>query len=134
VTRLESTVSIPERKLVVSGGRLGVEAAWLFELQLWTVSRGATSLLVDLEPHELCRVAGLIERIRLDPRTGVFEAWITDGTASVVAQWSIDGPMGPESIGPGRAVVLEGVAAVGPDGGLVLRDPAFETAPFPGVA
>jgi hypothetical protein len=119
---------------VVSGGRLGVEPAWLFELQLWTVSRGATSFLVDLEPYEVCRGAGLIERIRLDPQSGVFEAWVTDGTASVVAQWSIDRPMGPESIAPGRAVVLEGVAAVGPDGGLVLRDPAFETAPFPGVA
>ena len=119
---------------MVSCGRLGVEAAWLFGLQLWTVSRGATSFLVDLEPYELCRVRGLIERIRLDPRTGVFEAWVTDGTASVVAQWSIDGPMWPESIAPGRAVVLDGAAAVGPDGGLVLRNPAFETAPFPVVA
>ena len=119
---------------MVSGGRLGVEAAWLFELQLWTVSRGATSFLVDLEPYEVCRGAGLIERIRLDPQTGVLEAWVTDGTASVVAQWSLDRSMGPESIAAGRAVVLEGAAAVGPDGGLVLRNPAFEKAPSPGAA
>jgi hypothetical protein len=119
---------------VVSGGRLGIETAWLFGLQLWTVSRGATSFLVDLEPYELCRVAGLIERIRLDPRTGVFEAWVTDGTASVVGQWSMDRPIGRELIAPGRAVVLDGAAAVGPDRGLVLRNPAFETTPFPEVA
>lgn len=119
---------------MVFGGRLGVEAAWLFQLQLWTVSRGATSFLVDLEPYEFCRVAGLVERLRLDPQTGVFEAWVTDGTASVVAQWSIDRPIGPGSILPGRAVVLDGAAAVGPGGGLVMRNPAFETAPFAEVA
>jgi hypothetical protein len=119
---------------MVSGGRLDVEASWLFELQLWTVSRGATSFLLDVEPYEPCRVAGFIRQIRLDPQTGVFEAWVTDGTASVVAQWSIDRPILPESVAPGRAVVLDGAPAVGPDGGLVLRNPAFETASFPWLA
>jgi hypothetical protein len=112
----------------------GLGPRWLFELQLWTVSQGASVWLVDLAPYESCRVAGLVERLRIDPVAGFIEASISDGTASVLAQWSIGRPTPQLAVAPGRAVVLEGVAGIGPDGELVLVNPTFETVPFPEVA
>jgi hypothetical protein len=111
-----------------------VEERWLFELQLWTVSWGTSAFLVDLAPYESCRVAGVVERLRVDPSAGVIEALISDGTASVLAQWQIGGPTPQLAVTPGRAVVLQGVTGIGSDGQLILREPSFETVSFPQVA
>lgn len=103
------------------------------ELPQWAVSRGASVWLIDLEPYESCRVVGIVERLRIDPRDGHIEAEITDGTDSLVARWSIRRPTPELAVVPGRAVVLEGVAGVGDDGRLILEEPAFETIPWPEV-
>ena len=103
------------------------------ELSRWAVSRGTSVWLIDLEPYESCRVVGIVERLRIDPRKGHIEAEITDGTDVLVARWSIRRPTPELAVVPGRAVVLEGVAGVGDDGRLILEEPGFETIPWPGV-
>jgi hypothetical protein len=105
----------------------------LAELQLWAVSRGASLWLIDLQPYELCRIAGVVERLRLDPGGGLIEATVSDGTGEVTARWSIRRPTPELAVSPGRAVVLEGIAVVGRDGELILSEPTFEIVHFPEV-
>jgi hypothetical protein len=111
-----------------------LEESWLFELQLQAVSLGISTWLVDLGPYETCRVAGVVDRLRIDPRAGVIEASISDGTAAVAAQWSISRATPQLAVTPGRAVVLDGIATIGPRGDLVLLDPSFETVSFSDLA
>jgi hypothetical protein len=111
-----------------------IEERWLFELQVWALSQGISSLVGDLNPYEPCRVAGLVERLLIDPQSGVIEISITDGTGSVIAQWAIRRPTPELAATPGRAIVVDGVAAIGADGELVIQEPRFETLPFPEVA
>jgi hypothetical protein len=117
-----------------AAGPLRTEERWLLELQLWVVSCGASAWLIDLEPYESCRVAGLVKSLRIDPTNGVIEALIADGTGEVVAQWSIRRPTPELSVAPGTGVVLEGIAAVGPDQELILKEPRYESVGFPAFA
>jgi hypothetical protein len=119
---------------VIGVGTGGVDERWLFEVELWTVSRGTSAFLVDVGPYESCRVAGVVQRLTIDPRAGVIQALISDGTASVLAQWSMCGPKPQFPITLGQALVLEGVTGIGPDGQLILREASFETVSFPDVA
>lgn len=45
--------------------------------------------LIDLEPYEHCRVAGVVRRLRVDPTGGYIEATVNDGTGEVAARWPI---------------------------------------------
>lgn len=107
------------------------EESELFELQLWVVSQGVSAYLVDLPLDEPCRVAGLIHRLRIDPEAGVIEASITDGTWGLSARWPIRRPTPQLELAPGRTVVMEGIAAIDPDGRLAMDAPSFETFSFP---
>ena len=117
-------------------GTLGLHPAedrWLFQLQGWALSQGISSLICDLDPYEPCRVAGIVERLVIDPARWVVETAAADGTGTVVAQWLIRRPTPELVLAPGRAVVLEGVVWIDIDGELVIPEPAFETVPFPEV-
>lgn len=97
----------------------------LAELQLWSVSAGASCLVMDLEPYEACRVAGVIERLTVDPVAGHIEASVTDGTGRITARWAIRRLAPETACVPGRLVVIEGVPIVGDDD-LVINEPHFE--------
>ena len=98
------------------------------ELSLWAVSMGVTSLLIDVEPYERCRVAGVVERLVLDPSAGSIEATISDGIATMRARWPFHRACLELSLAPGRRVVLDGFSAVGPDGCVFLDQPSFQIA------
>lgn len=115
-------------------GALRPDERWLLELQLWVVSCGASNWIIDLEPYESCRLAGLVKSLRIDPANGLIEALITDGTGEVVAQWALRRPTPELSVAPGTGVVLEGIAAVGSGEELVLREPGYESISFPTFA
>lgn len=104
---------------------------WLEELQLWAVSNGASTWLIDLKPYVACRVVGVVERVRIDPVNGWLQATITDGTDEVVARWFIRRPTPELAAVPGRGVALEGIAFIDDEGGLVLSEPALQTLCFP---
>lgn len=95
-------------------------------LGLWAVSRGASHLVIDLGPYEACRVAGIVQKLRLDPLAGVVEVLVADGTATTSAVWSLRRGAPQLALVPGRAVILSGVTRPGDDGRLVLHEPAFE--------
>ena len=122
--------SSTRKKAFVTTVRRSAQDHWLVELQMWAVSCGASTWLIDLEPYESCRVAGIVDRLRIDPAEQVIEVTITDGTASAVARWSTRRTSRLPVI-PGAGVLLEGFAAIGPDGRVVLSEPLSEPAVFP---
>jgi hypothetical protein len=118
-------------------GAFGLERThdrWLFELQVWALSKGISAWLGTLEPYEACRVAGIVERLFIDPQRSLIEVSLSDGTGTAVAQWEIRRPTPELVLTPGTAVVLDGVAVIGAHGEFVIREPAFETDSFPEVA
>ena len=97
--------------------------------QLWAISAGASAWLIDLEPYEKCRLAGVVKRLRVDPHQGHIEATINDGTGEVAARWAIRRQAPELALAPGTAVVLDGVVEVGDDGRPALLEPGVRTIP-----
>lgn len=108
------------RKLLRRNARDSID-----ELPLWALSQGASCLIIDLSAYEVCRVAGVVQRLRLDPVNGLVEVTLADGTAAISARWTIRRPTPQLALAPGRGVVLTGVTSVGPKGDVVLTEPNF---------
>ncbi|HEV2757684.1 MAG TPA: hypothetical protein VG318_18135 [Actinomycetota bacterium] len=97
------------------------------ELELWAISTGATTCCIDVELYEACRIAGVVERLVVDPQTDCLEATVTDGTARVTARWSLaTGAI--RGLACGTRILLEGVAVAGPDAQPILDEPALQIA------
>ena len=114
-------------------GAQHAQDSWMAELQLWAVSNGASTWIIDLEPYVMCRVVGVVQRVRIDPVNGWLRATVTDGTEEVVARWFIRRPTPELAAAPGRGVALEGIARIDDDGELVLCEPALQTLRFPQI-
>jgi hypothetical protein len=71
-------------------------------------------------------VAGVVRRLRIDPRTRVIEVTITDGSTSLGARWAITGQVPQLRAGPGTGLILEGMARLDERGELLMVEPAFE--------
>jgi hypothetical protein len=71
-------------------------------------------------------VAGVVRQLRIDPRAGVIEATITDGSTLLGAQWAIRRPMPQLRAAPGSGLILEGMARIDERGELLMVEPAFE--------
>jgi hypothetical protein len=110
------------------------EQDWRAELQLWAVSMGASAWLIDVEPYEPCRVAAVVQQLRLDPAHGLIDATVTDGTGVITARWRIRRPAPELAAVPRRAVILEGLPVVDERAELILLDPTLELVHFPEVA
>jgi hypothetical protein len=68
----------------------------------------------------------VVTRLRLDPSAGVVDVTITDGNASLGAQWPIERPAEQLRAVPGVGLILEGVARIDPSGELLMLEPGFE--------
>ena len=97
-------------------------------------SRGASVRLVDLEPYEPCRVVGVVEHLRIDPRKGYIDALISDGTGDLLLRWFIRSPASDLAVVPGQVVALDGMATRRDDGRLIIEEPAVEIVVWPEVA
>ena len=95
---------------------------------------GASTWIVDLDPYAHCRVAGIVERLHIDPSAGIIAAEVNDGTGTIVARWPIRRPTPELAVAPGRAVLLDGMVELDVAGGRVLTDPDFQIARVPEVA
>jgi len=92
----------------------------------WSESQAGCTLIGDVTPRSVVRVAGVVDALRVRPREGVpqIEAQISDGTGSLTAVW-----LGRRTI-PGLALglrmIVEGrVAGTGKDD-LHIMNPRFE--------
>jgi hypothetical protein len=99
---------------------------WLIDLGQWASSAGASCWMVDLISLDTARVAGLVERLRIDPLAGDLDALITDGTERVIARWGTGPPTPQLAVAPGRLVVVEGLVVSGDDGMMMIVEPTFE--------
>ena len=75
-------------------------------------------------------MAGVIQNIRIDPRSGrdSIEATITDGTGTLIAKWLGRPTMSGIRLGSG--LIVEGVVGI-QDGDLILLNPEYELVPGP---
>lgn len=95
------------------------------ELSLWALSQGVSSLIIDLSAYEVCRVAGVVQKLLLDPLNGWVEVTLADGTAAISARWTIRRPTPQLALAPGSGAVLTGATSIGPEGDVVFSEPDF---------
>jgi hypothetical protein len=84
-----------------------------------------------VQPRQRCRVAGVVQNIRIDPREGrgSIEATIIDGTGDLVAKWL--GRQTLSGIRLGMGLVVEGIVGSGDQGELVILNPEYQLVPGP---
>src|SRR2546428_4279401 len=94
----------------------------------WAAAQPGVTLIADVSPRTVARIAGIVEGIRVRPREGVpaIEAVITDGSGSVTAVWL--GRRLLPGLQLGRKLILEGRLRGDPPD-LPLMKPLYE---FPG--
>jgi hypothetical protein len=79
----------------------------------------------DATPYEVCRVAGRVRRVWIDPVNRTIEATVDDGTGSVNALWAMHAEPHLEIL-PGGGLILEGVLRIDRAGRLSMIEPVFE--------
>ena len=90
--------------------------AYRDEVWLWAASKEDCLWLKNVHPYIRCRVAGIVDRLRIDPQKSEIIVTITDGTGSLSARWAIV-DVGPQlHATPGRGLILEGIPRAGSDG------------------
>ena len=99
-------------------------------LRSWIETLPNITPLSEAQARQRCRVAGVIQNIRIDPRAGrdSVEATITDGSGALVAKWLGRSTMSGITLGAG--LIMEGVVG-GQEGDLVVLNPEYELVPGP---
>jgi hypothetical protein len=102
------------------------EKDWQAAVRSWAAAREDCLSLGKVELYRTSRVAGVVRRLRIDPRTRVIEVTITDGSTSLGARWAIT-KQGPQlRAAPGSGLILEGIARLDERGEMWMEEPAFE--------
>jgi len=93
----------------------------------WAAAQAGVTLIAQVSPRTVARVAGIVEGIRVRPREGVpaIEAVVTDGSGSVTAVWL--GRRLLPGLQLGRKLILEGRLGGDPRN-LQLMNPRYEFA------
>ena len=107
------------------------EEAWLEKIRMWSAAREDCLWIDKLEAGRSGRVAGVVSRLRLDPASQIIEATISDGSGTLKAQWVISHPPTQMRAAPGRGLILDGMAEIGPKGQLFMLEPEFQVVPGP---
>lgn len=96
----------------------------------WAESLDGTTRIASLEPRCRCKVAGVIQNIRIDPRQGrdSIEVTITDGTGQMLAKWLGRQTLAGVQLGVG--LVIEGIVGVQDRDPLILN-PEYQLVPGP---
>lgn len=100
-------------------------------LRKWASSVQGATPIAELKPRERARAAGVIQNIRIDPRTGSgsIEATIIDGTGQMVAKWL--GRSSLSGITLGMGLIVEGIMGVASDGEFTILNPEYRLFPGP---
>jgi hypothetical protein len=102
------------------------EKDWQAAVRVWVAGREDCLWLGKVELYRTCRVAGVVSRLLIDPRAGVIEVTVTDGSTSLGARWAITRPVPQLRAVPGSGLILEGMARLDERGELLMVEPAFE--------
>jgi hypothetical protein len=100
-------------------------------LATWARSvEGATSI-AEVKARSGCKVAGVVQNIRIDPRegTGSIEATIIDGTGHMVAKWL--GRSSLQGIRLGVGLIIQGIAGISRDDEFIVLNPEYSLVPGP---
>jgi RecG-like helicase len=97
-------------------------------LREWSSSVPLTVPISQLVPKERARVAGVIQKIRIDPREGrdSIEATIIDGTGRMKVKWL--GRQSMSGISLGMGLVVEGTVGASKEG-LTILNPEYRLVP-----
>jgi len=107
------------------------EATRATNLKEWADSIPETIRIKDIAPRCGCRAVGVIQKIRIDPRTGTgsVEVTLDDGTGRLLARWLGRSKLNGIALGKG----LEVEATAGDHAGdeLVVLNPSYRLMPGP---
>jgi hypothetical protein len=100
-------------------------------LREWAASIPGTVPIAKAQPRCACKIAGVIQNVRIDPRegSGSIEATIDDGTGRMLVKWLGRQKLAGISLGAG--LICEGTAGVGPNRLLQLLNPEYQLVPEP---
>jgi hypothetical protein len=99
-------------------------------LAAWASSIEGATPIAEVEVRCACKVAGVVQNIRIDPRegTGSIEATIIDGSGHLVAKWL--GRSSLQGIRLGVGLIIQGIAGISHDEFVVLN-PEYALVPGP---
>ena len=99
-------------------------------LRHWVDSIPGVLRIREVEPRMKCKVAGVIQTIRVDPRSGgSIEATLSDGTGAMAAKWL--GRATLSGIKLGEGMIIEGAVNKTPSGMLAVINPEYQLVPGP---
>jgi hypothetical protein len=100
-------------------------------LKAWRSTIPGVKPIATVENRGGCKVAGVVQNIRIDPRegSGSIEATIIDGSGRLVAKWL--GRSSLAGIRLGTGLILQGVAGTMRDGEFVILNPEYSLVPGP---
>ena len=100
-------------------------------LREWVATIENAIPIAAVEPRERCKVAGVIQNIRIDPRegSGSIEARFIDGTGQMVAKWL--GRQSLSGIRLGMGLIVEGIIGRTEDGVPMILNPEYDLVPGP---
>jgi hypothetical protein len=100
-------------------------------LRAWTSTLPGVTPIKDVTPRKRCKVAGVIQNIRIDPREGrgSIEATIIDGSGEFSVKWL--GRPTMTGIRLGMGLVVEGTVGSGSDGMPAILNPDYQLIPGP---
>jgi hypothetical protein len=99
-------------------------------LREWVATLPGITPLSDVQPRQRFRVAGIVQNIRIDPRSGrdSIEATIIDGSGAMIAKWL--GRSSLQGVRLGGGLVLEGIVGMQDDETVILN-PEYDLVPGP---
>lgn len=101
------------------------------QLREWASSIPGVIPISEVEPRTRCKLAGVIQNVRIDPRqgSGSIEATVNDGTGQIVAKWL--GRQKLAGIGLGTGLIFEGTVGQGARDQLQVLNPEYQLVPAP---
>jgi hypothetical protein len=100
-------------------------------LREWVRAVPGAVPIAQVEARRRCKVAGVVQNIRIDPRqsSGSIEATIIDGSGQMTAKWL--GRPSLSGIRLGVGLIMTGMPSSGRDGECVILNPEYELVPGP---
>ena len=100
-------------------------------LRRWVATVEDAIPIADATARTRCKVAGVIQNLRIDPRegSGSIEATFIDGTGQMVAKWL--GRQSMSGIKLGMGLIVEGIVATSEDGEPLVLNPEYNLVPGP---